>query len=668
MHPFVGDGSIRTGAFTMRNRASGLFDSRIFASAIVVVSLWCSAATASEPNQHHFPFETFQPGVGAIVLTYEGDELFNYYTDSDGFTVVQRKGRYFYAQLDKNGRLTPTTKLVGDIDTYDVDLTPGILPSATKIASLRSVAMDSVRGFAMPAAEDIPDDSTLLEGCIMVKNHQLPSGDAGGSGDPQDGTHATSGHWPNGIVPYTFDGSVNTTNQQLMRDAMDAWEAIADVQFVPRTAESDYVEVISSSGNWSYVGVVGGKQQLSIYNWSYQFIIMHELAHALGVWHEQSRPDRDTYVDIESANITSGKEHNFDKYPTAGTDGTYDFDSIMHYGQCAFSNCACSSSCRTITVLSPNQSWQNSIGQRSHLSTGDADNMQAIYGSSAPSGVSVMTTPMASGDLIGSASFKFVWSAGSGVTQYQLLVGTSAGASDIASYSGPAKNRTVSGLPTDGSTIFVTLKSEISSTWYTKQYTYGYGIDICPGHDDDADADGDGVPDGCDACPGENDALDTDGDATPDCLDECPNDANKIEAGDCGCGKVEVDSDDDGVSDCADECPNNPLKTKEGVCGGDGSDVDSDGDATPDCNDECPNDPNKINPGICGCGARVRDFDGDGDFECDDGSGVPINLGGNDREVTPTVNVSVCGMGAAAPLMAGLLTLISARRRRRARK
>ncbi|HPF40054.1 MAG TPA: M12 family metallopeptidase [Phycisphaerae bacterium] len=633
----------------------------------VIAFVMSAPVRASAPNQHHFPFQTLQPGVGAIELTFQGDEFFSYYEDADGFTVVQKRGRYYFATLDLNGNLAPTEHLVGVVDPFDAGLTPGVLPSAPKMVSLRSVALDVVRAPADPASVVVPDGSTLIDGCIMVRNSQLPSGDAGGGGDPQNGTFITSYHWPDGVVPYTFDSSVNSTNKQLMRDAMDAWEAVADVHFVPRTSETNYVEIFSGSGNWSYVGVVGGKQQISIYNWTYQFIMMHELAHCLGVWHEQSRPDRDTYVQIESGNIQSGMEHNFDKQSGAGTDGSYDFDSIMHYGQCAFADCACSSSCRTITVLAPNQSWQSLIGQRSHLSTGDAATMETIYGAPVPEGASEMTAPAASGDLIEGSSFEFNWSAGTGVSQYQLLVGSTSGGSDIASYTGTAKKRTVSGLPTDGSTIYVSLKSQISSTWYTRTYSYGHGEDLCPGYSDLDDEDSDGIPDGCDQCPGQNDTVDTDGDDTPDCLDECPNDANKTEPGDCGCGEVEVDTDGDGVSDCADECPNNPLKTSEGVCGCEGSDIDSDGDATPDCNDECPNDPNKINPGLCGCGSQVRDFDGDGDFECDDGSGVIVDLGGSDRGVSPVVNVSVCGAGGAAPLMAGLMTLLGANRRRRRR-
>jgi hypothetical protein len=66
----------------------------------------------------------------------------------------------------------------------------------------------------------------------------------------------------------------------------------------------------------------------------------------------------------------------------AGTVGDYDFDSVMHYGECAFSmNPWCPlGGGQTITVLPPYEEWQGEIGQRDHFSTDDIAGMRFIYG------------------------------------------------------------------------------------------------------------------------------------------------------------------------------------------------------------------------------------------------------------------------------------------------
>ena len=46
----------------------------------------------------------------------------------------------------------------------------------------------------------------------------------------------------------------------------------------------------------------------------YKGVIIHELMHAVGFWHEQSRPDRDDHVTILWHNIIRGMEYNFNKY------------------------------------------------------------------------------------------------------------------------------------------------------------------------------------------------------------------------------------------------------------------------------------------------------------------------------------------------------------------
>nr|XP_042908648.1 astacin-like metalloprotease toxin 4 [Parasteatoda tepidariorum] len=91
---------------------------------------------------------------------------------------------------------------------------------------------------------------------------------------------------------------------------------------------------------YSQVGTVGGAQDLSLgYGCHYIGTVVHELGHALGFFHEQSRSDRDKYLILYLENVQNGLEHAFFKLTPYQNIlyNPFDYDSIMIYGNTAFS-------------------------------------------------------------------------------------------------------------------------------------------------------------------------------------------------------------------------------------------------------------------------------------------------------------------------------------------
>jgi hypothetical protein len=178
--------------------------------------------------------------------------------------------------------------------------------------------------------------------------------------------------WPNCRVPYTIDASL--PNQARVTDAINHWQTNTSFQFVARTTEGDYVTFRPSSGCSSSVGKRGGQQFVNLASGCTTGNVIHEIGHVVGMWHEQSREDRDAFVTINWDKIQPGYEHNFNQHISDGDDvGPYDYGSIMHYPRTAFSV----DGSDTITPVDP----AANIGQRTALSAGDiatANSMCAV--------------------------------------------------------------------------------------------------------------------------------------------------------------------------------------------------------------------------------------------------------------------------------------------------
>jgi hypothetical protein len=99
-----------------------------------------------------------------------------------------------------------------------------------------------------------------------------------------------------------------------------------------------------------------------------------------------------------------------------------------------------------------------------------ADSSYSAFGAGAKG---VMQTP-APGSTFGGSSVTFTWSAGTGASAYWIDIGNVAGGDQYyqSGNLGNVLTTTVNGLPSDGSTVYVTLYSLVSGTWLNNVYSY----------------------------------------------------------------------------------------------------------------------------------------------------------------------------------------------------
>jgi hypothetical protein len=205
--------------------------------------------------------------------------------------------------------------------------------------------------------------------------------------------------WPGGVVPYDIS-KLTEPQQALALRAMKRWtDTGADITFIPRTTEVEYVNFTGKTdagNNTSLVGYQKGVRadiNITAFWWRQaEWMPAHELGHALGFFHEHSRWDRDDYITVHYENIKPGRGSDYDWVPRTNwivNSTAYDYRSIMHYRTCWASKCE--SECKDgdgsspCAVLDPvGKEFDRVIGQwdENGISATDAEKVRLVYGSS----------------------------------------------------------------------------------------------------------------------------------------------------------------------------------------------------------------------------------------------------------------------------------------------
>lgn len=197
-------------------------------------------------------------------------------------------------------------------------------------------------------------------------------------------------HWE---VPYTFDNlytdyqgiTLSNTHtseeqEQIHTYIVDLNAKMTGVKFVNRTNEVHYVTIGEyTEGCWSWVGRVPSTVSPQGINLQSPCItrdtVEHELIHALGVFHEQSRTDRNEYVTINFDNINPGNHDQFlIMVDTDSQSVPYDYHSVMHYWKRAFAVDA-----TVDTIITKDPDVQNIIGFGDEASPSDLFQLELMY-------------------------------------------------------------------------------------------------------------------------------------------------------------------------------------------------------------------------------------------------------------------------------------------------
>ena len=182
---------------------------------------------------------------------------------------------------------------------------------------------------------EVVDGLAIWDGDIILSTpEELSPAHVAAPGNPLDirnkisATSSKEKLWPVGIIPYVIDPDLENPHVPI---AIQHWNENTVIRLVERTDQPNWVRFRPGSGCSAQLGMVGGEQRVTLGKYCGPGAVVHEIGHAVGLWHEHQRNDRDPHVWVSSCPLDPNSLNYGENGPRAFDSGPYDYGSVMHY-------------------------------------------------------------------------------------------------------------------------------------------------------------------------------------------------------------------------------------------------------------------------------------------------------------------------------------------------